>query len=102
MRQVVEQADVVIIGGGVIGSSIAWNLRQEGFRGRIVVVERDPTYRRASSYNATRGIRHQDGAAPHRGKGAYNARLSEKIDAERGRPPRPPGGGVCRGGGFFF
>ncbi len=52
-------ADVVIVGGSVVGCSAAWHLREEGFSGRIVVVERDPTYRRASAYLAMGGIRQQ-------------------------------------------
>src|SRR5918998_1006143 len=52
-------ADVVIIGGSVIGSSAAWHLRQDGFSGRIVVVERDPSYTRASAFLAMGGIRQQ-------------------------------------------
>ena len=52
-------ADVVIIGGSVIGSSVAWNLRQDGFNGRIVVVERDPSYVHASAFLAMGGIRQQ-------------------------------------------
>lgn len=52
-------ADVVIVGGSVVGSSVAWNLRQDGFAGRIVVVERDPSYARASAYLAMGGIRQQ-------------------------------------------
>jgi glycine/D-amino acid oxidase-like deaminating enzyme len=54
-----SSADVVIIGGSVVGSSVAWNLRQDGFTGRIVVVERDPTYSRASAFLAMGGIRQQ-------------------------------------------
>ena len=42
-------ADIVIIGGGVIGSSIAFNLLEDGFRGRVLVIERDPSYQFASS-----------------------------------------------------
>jgi FAD-dependent oxidoreductase domain-containing protein 1 len=56
-------ADVVIIGGGVVGSSAAWRLRQDGFTGRIVVVERDRSYARASSFLAMGGIRQQFGSA---------------------------------------
>ena len=52
-------SDVVIVGGSVVGSSVAWNLRQDGFRGRIVVVERDPSYSRASAFLAMGGIRQQ-------------------------------------------
>ena len=53
------RADVVIVGGSVVGSSAAWHLREDGFTGRIVVVERDPTYRRASAFLAMGGIRQQ-------------------------------------------
>lgn len=52
-------ADVVIIGGGVVGSSAAYHLRQAGCRGRVVVIERDDTYSRASSSLAMGGIRQQ-------------------------------------------
>ena len=52
-------ADVVIVGGSVVGSAAAWTLRQDGFTGRIVVVERDPTYARASAHLAMGGIRQQ-------------------------------------------
>jgi FAD-dependent oxidoreductase domain-containing protein 1 len=52
-------ADVVIVGGSVVGSSIAWNLKHDGFTGRIVVIERDPTYARASAFLAMGGIRQQ-------------------------------------------
>jgi FAD-dependent oxidoreductase domain-containing protein 1 len=54
-----DTADIIVIGGSVIGSSIAWNLRQDGFTGRIVVVERDPTYARASAFLAMGGVRQQ-------------------------------------------
>ena len=54
-----ESAEVVVIGGGVVGSSVALRLRQRMRDARIVVVERDPTYARASSYLATGGIRQQ-------------------------------------------
>lgn len=58
-----ETADVVIVGGGVVGSSIGYHLRQDGFTGRIVIVERDHTYARASSNLAMGGIRQQFGSA---------------------------------------
>ena len=54
-----SSAEVVIVGGSVVGSSVAWNLRQDGYRGRIVVVERDDSYRRASAFLAMGGIRQQ-------------------------------------------
>ena len=56
-------ADVIIVGGGVVGCSIAFHLLDDGFSGRVVVVERDPTYRRASSSLAMGGIRQQFSSA---------------------------------------
>ncbi|XP_068772831.1 FAD-dependent oxidoreductase domain-containing protein 1 isoform X2 [Struthio camelus] len=57
-----EQADVVVVGGGVMGWSVAYWLKAlEGRRSgmRVVVVERDPTYARASSVLSIGGIRQQ-------------------------------------------
>ena len=41
--------DVVIVGGGIIGSSIAYSLMSSDNKLKVVVVERDPVYTRAST-----------------------------------------------------
>src|SRR5262252_7905682 len=53
------RADIFIIGGGVIGSSIAFNLLQDGFPGSVAVMERDSSYQFASSALAFGGVRQQ-------------------------------------------
>ena len=50
-------AKIVIIGGGVVGSSIAYYLAQAGNAGDVVVIEPDPTYEFAATPRATGGIR---------------------------------------------
>ncbi len=49
--------NVVIIGGGVIGSSVAYFLRQSGRSIDVTVVERDPSYTYASSTRSIASIR---------------------------------------------
>ncbi|HEY7607837.1 MAG TPA: FAD-binding oxidoreductase [Alphaproteobacteria bacterium] len=52
--------DVAIIGGGAIGSAIAFFLSSDpAFKGRVTVIERDPSYTRASSALSASSIRQQ-------------------------------------------
>ena len=52
--------DVVIVGGAVIGSAVAYFLTQNpDFNGSVLVVERDPTYRHASTALSAASIRTQ-------------------------------------------
>ncbi len=54
------QYDVVIVGGAVIGSAVAYFLKANpDFRGSVLVVERDPTYRFASTSLSSSSIRVQ-------------------------------------------
>ena len=56
--------DVVIVGGAIYGSSIAWFLSGHAdFQGRILVVERDPTYEFASTSHTNSCMRQQFTAA---------------------------------------
>ncbi len=49
--------DILIIGGGLLGSSIAYHLARSGQAGRIVVLEADPTYERATTPRGAGGVR---------------------------------------------
>ena len=49
--------DILIIGGGIVGSSIAYHLAREGRGGEIVVVEPDPSYEFAATPRGNGGIR---------------------------------------------
>lgn len=54
------EADFLIIGGGVIGSSIAyWLTKKAGVGLNVVVLEKDPTYQRCATTRSAGGIRQQ-------------------------------------------
>ncbi len=54
-----DSYDVVIVGGAMYGSSVAWWLTWHGFDGRILVVERDPSYEFSSTAHTNSCIRQQ-------------------------------------------
>jgi sarcosine oxidase subunit beta len=56
-----RSADVVVVGAGVIGCSIAWHLASAGVR-RIVVIDRGPAPGEGSTAKATGGFRCQFGS----------------------------------------
>lgn len=49
--------DLLIVGGGVIASSIAYNLLNDGYTGKIAVFEKDRTYAYSSTPRSAGGIR---------------------------------------------
>ncbi|WP_417827496.1 NAD(P)/FAD-dependent oxidoreductase [Thalassospira sp.] len=60
MGSVDENYDVIIVGGAVIGSSIAWHLTgRDDFKGRVLVIEKDSTYEFCSTALSAASIRQQ-------------------------------------------
>ena len=52
--------DVVIVGGAIIGSAVAYFLTaDEGFQGRVLVIEKDPSYQDCSTTRSLASIRQQ-------------------------------------------
>jgi len=55
-----ERFDVVIVGGAVIGSAVAYFLTHDlAFSGSVAVIERDPTYGRSATALSVASIRQQ-------------------------------------------
>jgi len=73
--------DVVIVGGGVIGSSVAYHLSANpDFTGRIAVIERDPAYTASSSSLSTSAIRQQFGTPPNIAMSAYSIGFLRRVN----------------------
>jgi len=51
--------DVVIVGGGIVGSSAAYFLKKHGFAGSIALIERDTSYAKGCTARSCGGIRQQ-------------------------------------------
>ena len=56
-------ADIVIIGGSIMGSSIAYHLAMAGTAGEICVIEPDPSYEFAAAPRSSGGVRMMHGLA---------------------------------------
>ena len=52
-----HRTDIAILGGGIIGASIAYHLASTGRAGTVTIIERDPTYEFAATPRANGGIR---------------------------------------------
>lgn len=73
-------ADILIIGGGIVGSSIAYNLLNDGFKGKVIVFEKDPLYKFASSTLAGGGIRQQFANPINIRMMQYSVKVYENFD----------------------
>ena len=72
--------DIVVVGGGVIGSSIAYNLANDGFDGSILVIEKDPTYEFASTTLSAGGVREQFSLVENIKISQYGLNIFENFD----------------------
>ncbi len=86
---------VVIVGGAIVGSSIAYFLRELGFSGSVTVIERDPTYRHSSTALSAASIRTQFGTPVNIHMSLFGADFLRRIKERFG--PEADAGFVERG-----
>ncbi|NWH68893.1 FXRD1 protein, partial [Geococcyx californianus] len=87
-----EEADVVVVGGGVVGWSVAfWLKALENQRHgmKVLVVERDPTYSRASTVLSVGGIRQQFSLPENIQMSRFSASFLRNINEHLGIPNEP-------------
>ena len=78
-----ETADVVIAGGGIVGSAVAYFLSMDAAsRGRrIVLVERNPGYREASTARSAGGIRQQFSTPENIAMSQFTLEMFRRLNA---------------------
>ena len=94
---------VVVVGGGVVGSSIAYFLASHPrFSGEVIVVERDPTYRMASSALSASAIRQQFSTAINIEISRFGIEFLRNIGAYLAVGDDRPEIGFCESGYLFL
>jgi sarcosine oxidase subunit beta len=80
-----ETADVVIIGGGIVGSSVAWHLTQAGCR-NVQVLERESQQGLGSTGKSMGGVRAQFSTAVNIRMSLYSIPIFAAFDEITGHP----------------
>ena len=74
---------IAIIGGEIMGSSIAWNLAKSGLTSELIVIEPDPTYEFAATPRAIGGIRFVQGLIENLKMSLYGRYVFKNFARER-------------------
>lgn len=98
-----DRADVVIVGGAIVGSSVARFLAgRDDWDGRIVVVERDPTYRTSSTTLSAASIRLQFSTPVNIAISQFGIELIKHLDTWLGVDGEDPPEVDFVEGGYLF
>jgi sarcosine oxidase subunit beta len=81
----VETADVVIIGAGIVGSSIAWHLTQAGCR-NVLVIERETQQGLGSTGKSMGGVRAQFATEVNIRMSLYSIEVFRRFEELTGYP----------------
>jgi FAD-dependent oxidoreductase domain-containing protein 1 len=76
--------DVAIVGGGVIGSAVAYYLKKLGFTGSVAIIEKDPTYANTCTARSLGGIRQQFSTPENIALSRFGLRLLRNLKDEFG------------------
>ena len=87
-----QTADVVIVGGGIVGSSIAWHLTEAGCKS-VLVIERESAQGKGSTGKSMGGVRAQFSTPVNIQMSLYSIPFYSTFDERLGHPAdyRPQG-----------
>src|SRR3954449_8843788 len=80
-----QTADVIIIGGGIVGSSIAWHLKRGGCK-NVLVVERESSQGKGSTGKSMGGVRAQFSTPVNIQMSLYSIPFYASFDERLGYP----------------
>src|SRR5262245_25639798 len=83
------RSDVAIIGGGVVGSSVAYFVRQLSPGASVCVIEPDPTYEFASTLRASGGCRVQFTCPENIDMSLFSIQFIRDFSSHMSLPDRP-------------
>jgi FAD-dependent oxidoreductase domain-containing protein 1 len=76
--------DVVIIGGGIVGSSTAYYLRKSGYQGSIAIIEKDSSFKQSCTALSWGGIRRQFSTPENIRLSEFGLKLVRNLKTELG------------------
>ena len=76
--------DVVIVGGGVVGSAAAYYLRKQGFTGAVAIVEKDTTWQFGCTARSVGGLRQQFSTPENIALSTFGINLVKNLKQEFG------------------
>lgn len=80
-----QTADVVVVGGGIVGASIAWHLTDAGCR-NVLIVERESHQGKGSTGKSMGGVRAQFATKPNIQMSLYSIPFYASFDERLGQP----------------
>ncbi len=100
--QTVKSADVIIVGGGIMGSATAYYLTKADPRLKVVVVEKDPAYQYASTTLSMANVRIQFSLKENILVSMYAMEILENFEDEMAVEDRRPSIAFRREGNLFI
>jgi len=80
-----ETAEVVIVGGGIVGASVAWHLTEAGCR-NVLIVERESHQGKGSTGKSMGGVRAQFATKPNIQMSLYSIPFYAAFEERLGHP----------------